>query len=151
MHQGHSQGSPHPSPSLVYIPCAGEGSSTGRNREPTCSSRIAAWPDGVRSHLQEVTEHIKKKEKERERQLVTSSSKYFGMPPAILQKWPQACPTLCSCFSQLGWDGSPATPTALSPCPGLTLRSWKTHELQQGWGPLKLTLSSTPERMDGNG
>jgi len=37
-----------------------------------------------------VTEHIKKKEKERETQLVTSSSKYFGMPPALLQRWPRA-------------------------------------------------------------
>lgn len=66
----------------------------GEEQGPHCSSRIAVWPDGVRSHPQEVTEHIKKKAEERERQLVTSSSKYFGMPPAILQMWPRARQTL---------------------------------------------------------
>lgn len=94
---------------------------TGRNRAPTAAAE-SVWPDGVRLHLQEVTEHIKKKEKERERQLMTSSRKYFGMPPAILQRWPRACQTPCSRLSQRCWDCSPAPLTTLAPCPGLTLR-----------------------------
>lgn len=93
MHRGRSQGSSPLMPALVYTPCAGERSSDERNSASTAET-VTVWLAGVSSHLQEVTKHIKKKRKERERQLVTPSSKYFGMPPAILQRWPRACQTL---------------------------------------------------------
>lgn len=130
MCSGHNQDSSHITPLLVYISCAGDKSSTERKRQTAyCRSRIAVRPGGVRSHLQEVTEYIKNKEKEQERQLVTSSSKCFGMSPAMLQRWPHICQVLSSYFSQLLWDHSPAT-LPFSPCLGQTLCSWKSHELQ---------------------
>lgn len=49
-----------------------------------CYARITIWLDGG-THLQEVTDHIKKDKEERKRQVVTSSSKCLGKPLAILQ------------------------------------------------------------------
>lgn len=112
-------------------PCTGL-CSLGRSREQHweehqeyCKKRVTVWLAGVSSHLQEVTKHIKKDRKDRERQLVT--------PPASILECLQ--PSFrgghmhvrhCSWFSQLLWDCSPATSTICAPCPELTLGSWKT-------------------------
>lgn len=103
-------------------------------RTTSCCCRNAIWLGRVRSYLQKETGCIKKNEKERDRQVVTSYSKCFRKPPAIPQTWPRAHQALRSPLSAALWLLSSSTNTT-SPRPGLTLWSWRTKNCSGAGGP----------------